>query len=154
MAIQQVVHQPSKHDPCTGAAIQWLLHHVQVVGRASQKLPAVNPQTYLGPGKLAELTQLAKAAGAETVIFVRACLCWLVADTQQTMRVQPVLPVYLLLPSLSCSRALPSWCNCCAKPHAWEVICMTAAEHWVYSMCDRHAAPHHRSPATARSSAC
>ena len=48
----------------------------QVVGQASQKLQAINPQTYLGPGKLAELVQLAKSAGAETIIFVRpSMLC-------------------------------------------------------------------------------
>ena len=41
-----------------------------MVGQASQKLQAINPQTYLGPGKLAELVQLAKSAGAETIIFV------------------------------------------------------------------------------------
>ena len=43
---------------------------VQVVGQAHQKLEQANPQTYLGPGKLAELVQLAKTASAETIIFV------------------------------------------------------------------------------------
>ena len=46
-------------------------HALQVVGQAHQKLEQANPQTYLGPGKLAELVQLAKAASAETIIFVR-----------------------------------------------------------------------------------
>ena len=45
-----------------------------MVGQAHQKLERANPQTYLGPGKLAELVQLAKTAMAETIIFVRPLL--------------------------------------------------------------------------------
>ena len=42
---------------------------IGVAGRASQRLPAPNPHTYVGKGKLAELALEARAAGAGTLVF-------------------------------------------------------------------------------------
>jgi len=42
---------------------------VQVIGQAKQRLRAINPATYIGKGKVAELKVLAQALDLDTIIF-------------------------------------------------------------------------------------